>query len=153
MDLFGIKLSELDLWLLGAAGMGLAWLIPHRLALSRERRSALHNAAAAFRAAFGSELATLRELRIDHTGQVCDILCAAYPAHEAAYQEFERNLDSVARQDLGFRWLKYRGPYPLAPELPTEDRRYRLAHFIGTTVEEEEVKRVLAIALITALTN
>lgn len=153
MDVFGIRLSDLDLWLLGAAGMGLAWLIPHRLSLYRERRTALHNAIATFRAAFAYDISTLRELQIHQTGEVHDILRAAYPTHEAAFLEFERNLGTVARLCLRRRWMKYRGPYPIAPELPTEDRRYRLAHFIGSTIDDEEAKRNHAIALLTKLTT
>lgn len=153
MDVFSIRLSDLDLWLLGAAGMGLAWLIPHRLSLYRERRTALHNAIATFRAAFTSDLSTLRELRIHQTGQVNDILRAAYPRHEAAFLEFKRNLGPVARLCVHHRWMKYRGPYPLAPELPTEDMRYRLSHFIGSTIDDEEAKRNHAIAVLTKITT
>lgn len=153
MDVLGIRLSELDLWLLGAAGAGLAWLIPHRLSLYRERRTALCNAIGTFRAAFVSDLSTLRELQIHQTGQVHDILCAAFATHEMAFLDFERNLGPVARLCLHRRWMKYRGPYPVAPELPTEDRRYRLAHFIGSSVEDEEVKRKHAIAVLTKLTT
>lgn len=153
MDVFGIRVSDLDLWLLGAAGMGLAWLIPHRLSLYRERRTALHNAIATFRAAFISDLSTLRELQINQTGQVHAILRAAYPTHEAAFLEFERNLGMLARQRLRRRWMDYRGPYPIAPELSSEDRRYRLAHFIGSTVDDEATKRNYAIAVLTKLTT
>lgn len=153
MDVFGIRLSDLDLWLLGAAGMGLAWLIPHRLSLYRERRTALHNAIVTFRAAFASDLSIIRELRIHQTGQVHEILRAAYPRHEAAFLEFERNLGTVARLYLRRRWMKYRGPYPFAPELLSEDQRYRLAHFIGSTIDDEEAKRNHAIAVLTKLTS
>ncbi len=153
MDVLGIRLSDLDLWLLAAASTGFAWLIPHRLSLYRQRRAALCNAIDTFRAAFASDLSTLRELQIHQTGQVHDILRAAYATHEMAFLDFERNLGPVARLCLRRRWMKYRGPYPVVPELPTEDQRYRLAHFIGSSVEDEEAKRNRAIAVLTKLTT
>lgn len=152
MNAFGIGLSELDLGLLSVVGMFLAWIIPHFLSQHRERRTALRNAITVFRAAFASDLSTLRELQIHRTGQVHDILRTAYPMHEAAFLDFERNLSMVARLLLRRRWMKYRGPYPIAPELRSEDRRYRLAHFIGSTVDDEESKKDYAISVLAELT-
>lgn len=152
MIVVGIRLSELDLWLLGVVGMCLALIIPHFLSQERERRTTLRNAIAVFRAAFASDLSALRELQIHRTGLVHDILRAAYPVHEAAFLDFERNLSVVARLFLRRRWMKYRGPYPIGPELQSEDRRYRLAHFIGSTVDDEEAKKNYAISVLVKLT-
>lgn len=152
MDVFGIRLSELDLWLLGAAGTCLALLISHLLSKHRERRTSHRNAIAAFHAAFAPDLFTLRELQIHQTGEVHDVLRAAYPRHEAAFLDFERTLSTVGRLFLRRRWMKYRGPYPIAPEFPSEDRRYRLAHFIGSTVDDEEAKKNQAISVLVKLT-
>lgn len=153
MNAFGIDLSKLDLWLLSAIGILLVPMISHRLTLFRERQAALRNSISTFRAGFASELSTLRELHIHQIGQVHDILSEAYPKHEAAFLEFEHTLSNSTRHDLRCRWMEYRGPYPIAPELPSEDRRYRLAHLIGSSVNDEETKRDHAIDLLTRLTT
>lgn len=114
------------------------------------RRGRMDKARSAFRAAFAKELCDLRELCVTDFGQVWEILSAAYPKHEAAYIEY-RNFLGFGLQKLWLskRWMRYRGPYPKPPELPSEDKRYRLSHHIGVNLEEEENKRINAIDLIT----
>ena len=111
------------------------------------------DAAKAFRSSFNSELTELRELCVTETGQVWDILRAAYPRHEEAFEEYKRNLGFFQRWWLSRRWMKYRGPYPKPPELPSEDQRYRLARYIGSDIESELQKREIAIRAIERLLN
>ena len=151
MVVFGVQLSELDVFLLGGAGTLLAWFINHRLSMQRENAASVRSAYDRFRLAFAPEISALRELQIRQVGQVHEILQAAYPKHEAALLELEQGLRANRRSLLRGRWMSYRGPYPLAPELPVEDRRYRLAKFIGTSVEDEEAKRNEAIAFLTSV--
>jgi hypothetical protein len=138
----------------GAVVAALAALLAAGVALYIRRRNSTDAARALFRAAFTPELSALRELHITEYGQVFERLRAAYPRHEAAYMEYSTNLGlGIKRLCLRHRWMKYRGPYPKAPELATEDHRYRLAHFIGSgnTLDREEEKRNDAIALLSKL--
>lgn len=151
MVVLGNELTELDLYLLGVAGAMLAWFINHRLSMQRDKTASVRSAYAHFRAAIEPELSALRELQIRNVGQVHEILQSAYPKHEAALIELEQNLCANRRSLLRGVWMNYRGPYPSVPELPTEDRRYRLAKFIGSSVEDEGQKRNEAIALLTSL--
>ena len=151
MNLFGVELSGTDSWLLAAVAACLAWLVPHRLTIAREDRSRILSARNAFCAVFAADLSALRHLRVTEPGQVFGILSATYPQDEAAYIEYIRLLSWLNAFLLRRRWVTYRGQYQQAPELPSEDKRYRLAHFIGSSVENEETKRIDAILAITKL--
>ena len=104
--------------------------------------------AAQFRAAFATELSALRELRITETGQVFEILSAAYAKHEAAYTEYLQHVGALRRWWLRRNWMAYRGEYPKPPELSSEDQRYRLGHWIGSDIDVEETKRKSAMRAI-----
>lgn len=142
MNFSGIELTNFQLWLLATAVVCIGWLIQHRLAVARERR-------ASFSAAFKEEQTSLAALRVTEPGQVFDILSAGYAKHETAY----KRLGLFDRLCLRRTWSKYRGPFPQPPELPTEDHRYRFAHFIGSNLDDEEVKRNYAIDLLTKLST
>ncbi|MER2529186.1 MAG: hypothetical protein ABTR07_14780 [Candidatus Competibacter denitrificans] len=110
-------------------------------------------AAQKFRATFTADLMALRHLAVDDYGQVYDLLKAAYPRHEAAYLDYRHHLGRIGRWRLQRRWLAYRGPYPKPPEIPEEDHRYQLMHWIGTSLEEERKIREAAIKAISQLTR
>ena len=59
MNLFGIILNSTDLGLLAIAGACLAWFVPHRLSVSRERRARCVAACANFRAAFNADISEI----------------------------------------------------------------------------------------------
>jgi hypothetical protein len=151
MNLFGIDLSGRDLWLLTIAGCGLAWLIHHWLAIARDRRAREMDARAVFRKAFMGVLSALRELQVNEPGQIYPILRGCYHEHEAAYFALRGDLGLFAKAALTRKWMAYRGPTPEAPELPEEDRRYRLSRFIGKDVDEEKIAQRRAIASIERL--
>lgn len=151
MDLLGIELSGSDLWLLAAAGASLGWLIPHRLAIARDRRIREMAARAAFRKAFVETMSGLRELSVNEPGQVHSILRGSYPEHEAAYLALRSELGLFGKAALSRKWMAYRGPTPRGPELPDEDRRYRLSRFIGKDVDTEKIAQRHAIAAIERL--
>lgn len=109
---------------------------------NRKRRD---DAAEKFRQAFAPTLSALKQLRVDEIGQVRDILIDKFSDHETALTEFCVHIGWFERRSLTLRWDAYRGPKPQVPELPSEDFRYRFSHFVGASVEDEEIKRVRAI--------
>lgn len=146
-----LTLSETERWAVGVVVTLAVCIAIHRLTLSRERRSRIISAGAQFRTAFATELSALRELRITETGQVFEILSAAYPKHEAAYTEYLQHLSALRRWRLRRNWMAYRGEYPKPPELASEDQRYRLGHWIGSDIDAEEAKRKCAMRVIGGL--
>lgn len=63
MSIFDITLSKFDLWLLGIAGVGVAWLVQHWFSVLRDRHNRFVAASTAFRAAFNDALLRLTASR------------------------------------------------------------------------------------------
>ncbi|MGH8468665.1 MAG: hypothetical protein ACREVY_06700 [Gammaproteobacteria bacterium] len=102
MNVFGIILGPTDLWLLAAAGGCLAWLIPHRLAISRDSRGSFRAASIKFRSAVLTTLAGLYPVQSNWPSnelKIIDVLEERFPALQAAVAEFRQQLP------LGKRWL------------------------------------------------
>lgn len=106
-----------------------------------------------FRTAFADDLTALRNIEITADSGVFYFLREVYPRQEAAYLVFNRGLGNnfISKWLLRSRWMAYRGEYPKPPQLPEEDVRYRLNHFISESREDEKQKRDEAIRLIEKL--
>ena len=111
MNFFGITLDGTDLWLLAIAGASLAWLIPHRLSISRERQSSFRAAAVKFRSAVLGTLSGLYPIPAHWPGSgnaVDQTLRAAFPALQTAVTEFKDSLPRRHRRAFDQAWFIYR---------------------------------------------
>ncbi len=111
MNLFDFYLTQTDRWLLAAAGGCLAWLIPHRLALWRERRARRISAAFIFRSSVRAELKGLYPSPVQwpiDTIKIIDILEAKFPALESAVAEFRKYLTWLNKRRFDKAWVFYR---------------------------------------------
>ena len=104
MNLFRFVLSNSDLWLLGAAGVCVAWLVPHWLAVSRQSREAFRSASIAFRAAFNDSLV---RLKTESSEDPAVFLQQSFGAHEIAVSEFLGYLSWWQRQRFVKAWQEY----------------------------------------------
>lgn len=111
MNLFGVDLSSSDLWLLGAAGACIAWLVPHRLSLARERRARRLSAASVFRFAVITELKGLYPSPVQWPAdaiRIIDVLEGKFSALESAVVEFRCHLPFWSRWLFDRTWRIYR---------------------------------------------
>ncbi len=111
MNLFGILLSNTDLWLLAIAGACLAWLIPHRLAYWRECEARRVAACAKFQSTILSELVGLYPVPTEWPTNklaIIEILEAKFPTLQAAVTEFVNALPWHKRYFFLKAWHIYR---------------------------------------------
>jgi len=111
MNLFGILLSNTDLWLLAIAGACVAWLIPHRLTLSREKEARHVAACQKFQSTILTELSGLYPLPTEWPKrdiQIIDILKAKLPTLQASVTEFANVLPWYKRYFFLKAWRTYR---------------------------------------------
>jgi hypothetical protein len=111
MNVFGITLDGTDLWLLAIAGACLAWFIPHRLSISRERQSSFRAASVKFRSTVLGTLSGLYPIPVHwpSDGNAVDhILRAAFPALQTAVTEFKDSLPRRHRRAFDQAWFIYR---------------------------------------------
>ena len=111
MNLFGIELNPADLWLLAGAAACLAWLVPHRLSLSRESRRARRDAGIRFRSAVLGALSGLYPIPSDWPSSKLNIienLEARFPGLQTAVEEFRPNLPLYSRWLFERSWTVYR---------------------------------------------
>lgn len=118
MNIFGIVLSKIDLWLLAIIGACLTSLIPHRLSFWRERRARLAATSIVFRATIDpSVFAGLRGHPLHGA------LIQVFPKHLAAAHEFRRYLGPIDRWRFRKAWRAYHGG---SEDYPDWFVRYRL---------------------------
>ena len=133
MNLFGIILNSTDLGLLAIAGACLAWFVPHRLSVSRERRARCVAACANFRAAFNADIS-----EISSPARLPDIyvyLAKRFPTHDAAVRELSTHAGWFSRKRLTKDWAAYGNSIA--------DLRQRYSDEAGYT--EAEKRRSLAV--------
>jgi len=102
MNILNLTLSSVDLWLLGAAGVCLAWLVPHWLANSRDRRTRFR----AVSAKFISAIDTSAFSRANSRALYNDFL-KARDVHAFAATEFRNFLGPVKKFRFGLAWKAY----------------------------------------------
>ena len=111
MNIIGINLSTSDLWLLGAVSGCLAWFIPHRLSISRERQNSFRAASVKFRSAVLDTLSGLYPIPANwpSSGNVVDkTLRSAFPALQTAVTEFKDSLPRRRQRAFDQAWFVYR---------------------------------------------
>ena len=111
MNVFGIILDSTGLWLLAAAGTCLAWLITHRLAISRERRSAFRAASIKFRSTVLTTLTGLYPVQSNWPSnefKIIDVLKERFSVLQAAVAEFRQQLPLTKRWMFDRAWKIYR---------------------------------------------
>ena len=111
MNIFGIILDATSLWLLAAVGACLAWFVPHRLSLSRERRSSFRLASGRFRSAVLTALSGLYPIPSDWPSNgtaIRDVLREKFPAIQAAAAEFRPHVPLLKRWLFDTAWRLYR---------------------------------------------
>ena len=111
MNIFGIILSSIDLWLLSIAGGLSIIFIQHRLATSKESQSAFLDASTKLREAFSSALARLENARLHgSTHDVPDVdglLQSHFEKHSAAVEEFRQFVSIFRRHGYKKAWQQY----------------------------------------------
>jgi hypothetical protein len=132
MNIFGIILNNADLWLLAIAGACLAWLVPHRLSVWRERNNRRVIASAAFRAAIEKELGPMLTKFPTDSPEIDGRLKHAFPALESAVREFRRHVPLLQRRGFNRVWLIYHCAYP---DNWKEGECYH--HYLGSHSPEE----------------
>lgn len=111
MNVFGIFLDATSLWLLALVGACLAWFIPHRLSISRERHSSFRLASGKFRSSVLGALTGLYPIPSDwprHSLAILDVLREKFPAMQAAVAEFRPHLSPLNRELFDRAWRLYR---------------------------------------------
>lgn len=142
-------MSLLSLTALGSALIGAG--IVHLFNISRLLTERQWKAKDCLRASFTEDITAIKESHPSNIGKTYDILTSSYSMHESAYDAFIREGNFIQNFSLRKRWLQYRGEYPKHPELSEEDLRYRLSHFLATSLEEERIKKAEALSLIEKL--
>ena len=102
MDIFGITLTASDISLLGVVGLCLAWLIPHRLTISRDQQNRFRAASTNFISAINTSTFS----RANSRGLYNDFL-KAHDAHASAAAEFGKFLGPIRRFRFGLAWKAY----------------------------------------------
>jgi hypothetical protein len=104
MNVFGITLDGTDLWLFAIAGACFAWLITHRLTISRERQSSFRSASVKFRSSVLSTLSGLYPVPVNwpNSGNSVDSIL------RSAVAQFRDSLNSRDQQAFDQAWLIYR---------------------------------------------
>ena len=114
MNIFDIYLSTTDLWLLGSAATGLAWFVPHRLSLSREKRSARRNAGIKFRSTILETMTGFYPVPSSWPKEklkIIEDLERRFPTLQTAVAEFIPHLQKHKQWLLQRAWKIYRlGP-------------------------------------------
>lgn len=111
MNAFGIYLSSTDLWFLAVAGACCAWLIPHRLSISRERNNAFRIASIKFRESVLRSLSGLYPIPTnwpERTLEIIKILEDIFPQFQIAVTEFRAILPWHKRRGFDRAWRIYR---------------------------------------------
>ena len=110
MNLFGIEIGVTHLWLLSVAGVCVAWLVVHRLAVGRERASRQAAACAAFRSALLTALGSIYPTPNPWPENITVFLKSRFDALQTATQVFR----PFVRDKVGFdaAWLRYFSAYP-----------------------------------------
>ena len=104
MRLFGIFLSQADLWLLGICGaLVLAWIV-YRFNDTLDRRKSLRTAAEVFRNAINPEI--FKEMR----GHILHgALIQTFPELKKTVNEFNLHLGTIGKISLDRAWKEYHG--------------------------------------------
>jgi len=99
------------LWLLGGAGVCVAWLVSHWLNISRENRTRLRIASDNLCSIFNPALAFLEECRLhgsDHERpDASAFLREAYISHDAAIRQFRSFVGRLRRRAYDKAWQHY----------------------------------------------
>lgn len=112
MNIFGFDLSNVDLWLLGVASVCLAWLIPHRLTIWRERHARRAAACIAFRAAILAKLGAIYPDSYKWPDDIRSFLRDAFPALQIAVSDFREFVPWWRRKAFDLAWQRYYGNTP-----------------------------------------
>lgn len=107
MYVFGFTISATDLSLLGVVGLLLAWFIPHRLSLWRERKTRRASACADFRASILSALSGIYPPTARWPEDISLRLIATLPAVKAACVALAPHLAWVPRKALAKAYRAY----------------------------------------------
>ena len=113
MNFFGIFLNPTDLWLLASAGACLAWFIPHRLAVGREKSNRLKAASDKFRSTVLTTLSGLYPIptewpKDESIANIINLFKSKFPALQAAVIEFSKTLPWYKRFFFMRAWRTYR---------------------------------------------
>ena len=114
MNIFNLDLSTTDLWLLSGVAACLTWLVPHRLSLSREIRSARRSAGIRFRSSILEAMSGLYPAPTSWPKEKLNIikeLEGRFPTLQTAVADFSPHLPPHKKWLLQRAWKIYRlGP-------------------------------------------
>jgi len=105
MEILGIVFSTGELYILGLIGACLAWIVPHQLAIARERQSRFTNASSEFRKVF-TEFIHKIELDSDPRG-IQKRIVEKRLLHRQTANDFERTLNRRDRRRFAKAWRDY----------------------------------------------
>jgi hypothetical protein len=141
MDVFGVALSGRDLWLLGGVGLLLAWLVPHRLSLTRDQLARRLAACTAIVDAFRPELLAIQQTDQD-IGRFI-LTDAAFKKHSTAIITHRRHLSWMQRIRLYYAWKQL-----ACPTRRDQGARSYFQYCDAGSLEKRRVIRPLAVASI-----
>ena len=102
MDVFGITLTAADLSLLGVVGLVLAWLVPHRLTIARDRQSRFRAASSQFLAAIDTSAFSRTNSRA-----LYNAFLGARDSHTNAAARFRKHLGLFKKLQFDRAWKAY----------------------------------------------
>lgn len=111
MNILGYSLSSGDLWLLGAAGVCIAWLVHHRLSFWREREARRADACVKFHSSVLTALTGLYPVPSnwpDDKITIIKVLENRFQSLQAAVAEFRQSLPWHKRILYDRAWRLYR---------------------------------------------
>jgi len=109
MNIFGIYLSAVDIWLLGVCGVLVMALIYHSLTINAQRHNIRSNAATAFRSKFLSVIEGLYPIPVNWPGSIDiePLLRSKFPQIQSAVEDFKLCLPVRVRKKFIEAWIQY----------------------------------------------